>query len=195
MKTNSVMKKVFLAVAVGNLALSVPVVAQSANVAETKNKIRKFNKLAARLDHYGIQKTYLSGYREGLADQREMDRLQNKFETTANKLQDEMAKEWKQLKDKYDKKEAAATSVDEVNRLNDEHQKAIDLLSAEHKQKMKQLNEINEDIKIVYDARYIHMMEYEYVLKMEDAPYKTKRLQREFNRKFDTYLKENGYAE
>jgi predicted transcriptional regulator len=196
MKASKMMRKVFSVVAVGSLVLSVPVAAQDVDIAKLERKASKFDKLTSRLNHYSTQRTYSSGLKEGAADQREIDRLQNKFETTGAELLAESAKKIKQLGDEYTKKAAAATSADEVKRLNDEYQKAADLLEAEQKQKMdQQLSEITEDIKIVSDAQNLNLICYEYELRMKAAPYKTEQLQREFNRRVNTYLKENGYAE
>jgi hypothetical protein len=196
MKTNSVMKKVFLAVAVSNLALSVPVVAQNVDVAEAKNRTRKIDKLISRLKNYSPQGTYKAGYQEGSSDQREIDRLNNKFDTTKDKLQDEITKESEQLDNEYKRRMTAATSVDEQKQLYNEYKNAANSLGAEHKQKInQQLGGILEDINIVRDARNINLMQHEYASRAEAAPYKIKQLRCELSDKVDAYLKEHGYAE
>jgi hypothetical protein len=196
MKASKMMRRVFLAVAVGSLVLSAPVAAQDANVAEAKNRLHKFKKLISRLKSYSTQKTYSSGYIDGAEDQREIDRLNNQYEITRKKLHDKEMEEIKQLGDECKRRIEATTNADEANRLCNECKKAANLLDAKQRQKRdQQLGEIIEDMRIVNDAQKLNFMKYEYKSRMEAAPYKAEQLQREFVRKSDAYLKERGYVE
>jgi hypothetical protein len=196
MKASKMMRRVFSAVAVSNLALSAPVAAQDVDVAELESKASRLDRLMSRLKNYSAQRTYASGYKEGVEDQREIAYLNDKLWMAWQKISDEALKKTEQLGDTYRRSISTATSVNERNRLQNEWQRMANLLAVEReRKKSQQVRKIYKVINIIKDARKLNLMSYEYESKIKTAPDKAEQLQHEFDRKFDTYLKEHGYAE